>query len=834
MHENEPTEFRRRLQALQTAMQMHARYSLAKEWDSVESKDALMSLALTIRDRIVDLVLKSEARFSSARAKRLHYLSMEFLLGPCLRNNLHSLGVFEMCRAALDELGFDLEAICDSEGDPALGNGGLGRLAACFLDSLASLDMPGYGHGINYEYGLFRQEIRKGEQMERPDNWLAQPSPWQIPRPDRACIVPLYGQIVHAKDARGSYNPMWMDWSILVGLPYDMPIVGYGSRTANYLRLYSARASSDFDMAIFNDGDYIKAVNQKISAETVSKVLYPSDSVQSGQELRLIQEYFLVACAVRNIVADFRASGCGFEDLSRKVAIQLNDTHPALTVAELMRLLIDENDVPWERAWETTQAVCGYTNHTLAPEALEEWPVSLLERVIPRHLQIIYEINHRFLQTVSMRWPGEPQRQERMSLIREGAEKKVRMAHLAIVGSHSVNGVSALHSSLVKSHLVPDFHAFFPGRFNNKTNGVTPRRWILSANPGLAKLIDRVLGREWVTDLGKLRALEPYARDASFLAELRGVKRANKERLAKIVRKTAHVNVSPDSLFDVQAKRIHEYKRQLLNVLRVVHEYIRMVDDRVYPAVARTCIFAGKAAPGYWTAKQIIKLVNAVGDVVNNDSRTRDLLKVAFLPDYRVSLAEAVIPAADLSEQISTAGMEASGTGNMKFSMNGALTIGTLDGANVEIREEVGAENFYLFGLTTEEVLRRRRENSHRPWEFYHQDSGIRRVLDSFRDGRFSPRGSGEFDWVPRLLLDQGDHYLHLADFQSYVNVQDQVSRDYTDTATWARKALINVARMGKFSSDRTIQEYADGIWGISSLPTSEEVSENVEAEAFA
>ena len=689
---------------LRESIERHARYSLAQPWESLSPRQMFECVSLAARDLMVDRWLDTERRYREADAKRLCYLSIEYLPGRLLVNNLSNLGIYDLCRETLGRMGVSLEAVEDAERDAGLGNGGLGRLAACLLDSLATLNMPAYGYGINYEYGLFRQEIDDGYQREKPDNWLAFGTPWEIERPDEACLVPVYGRIEHGVDREGRYNPMWLDWRLLVGVPHDVLVVGYGGRTVNLLKLFSARPSHDFDMQIFNTGDYLKAVEQKIASETISKVLYPSDAVPPGQELRLLQEYFLVACAVRDLVARYQRDHQTFDAFAAKIAIHLNDTHPALAIAELMRVLIDERDLAWDTAWQTTRSTMGYTNHTLLPEALERWPVALLERVIPRHLQIIHEINRRFLADVASVWPGDEARARRVSLIDQGDPSQVRMAHLSIVGSHSVNGVSALHSRLIQKTLASDFFELWPERFNNKTNGVTPRRWLLQANPRLAGLITKAIGDAWITDLERVEALERYAADAAFRQEFAEVKRANKERLARLIARETSVSVDPESLFDVHVKRIHEYKRQLLNVMRIVHEYLCLIEDGTPPAVPRTYVFAGKAAPGYWAAKQIIKLIDSVGSIINNDPRARGQLKVVFVPDFRVSLAEVIIPGADLSEQISTAGSEASGTGNMKLAMNGALTIGTLDGANIEMLEAIGVENMFIFGLTADQI----------------------------------------------------------------------------------------------------------------------------------
>ncbi|HKP84729.1 MAG TPA: glycogen/starch/alpha-glucan phosphorylase [Blastocatellia bacterium] len=803
---------------MQEAILQHAKFMLAKRRDDLTMRDMFLATAMAVRDCLIDGMLETEERYQKADAKCLYYLSMEFLVGRSLGNNLINLNLFDACKEALSELGVDLEEVRASESDAALGNGGLGRLAACFLDSLATLGMPGFGYGINYEFGLFKQEIDNGYQKEKPDHWRAHGTPWLIERPDEACVIPVYGKVEPSGGEPCAGGPAWTEWKVMIGVPSDMPVVGYGGRTINFLRLYTAMSSEEFDMEIFNQGDYIKAVEKNIAAERISKVLYPSDSIEAGRELRLVQEYFLVACAVRDILRRYRKTRAGFDEFPSKVAIHMNDTHPALTVAELMRILVDENELEWDRAWEITQATLGFTNHTLMPEALEKWSVSLFERVLPRHLQIICEINSRFAEQVAARWPGDYERLRRMSIIEDGERKQVRMGNLAIVGSHSVNGVAALHSELVKTTLVPDFYQLWPERFNNKTNGVTQRRWLLKANPLLAGLITRSIGDGWITDLDGLRGLEGFIDDEGFRDEFRKIKRANKERLAVVIRDTTGVTVNPDSMFDVQVKRIHEYKRQLLNVLHVIHDYLTVVDDGQPLAVPRTYVFAGKAAPGYWAAKQMIKLINNVGWVINNDERVRDQMKVVFIPDYKVSLAERIIPGADLSEQISTAGKEASGTGNMKFAMNGALTIGTLDGANIEIREEVGRENIFIFGMTAEEIQALRDSRAYNPRDLYENDPRIRRVLDSLQSDMFSPgEEAGLFTWIFDSLVSK-DEYFHLADLLPYIETQAVVTRQFRNQGLWARKAILNVARIGKFSSDRTIREYAKDIWNLESV----------------
>jgi starch phosphorylase len=800
--------------SFQQQIEWHITYSLGKTLKEASAEDIFSAVSLALRVPIINALQATKER--RAGAKEVAYLSMEFLMGRALSSNLLNLGLVEVVKKSVAALGFDLGQIANVEEDAALGNGGLGRLAACFLESLSTLEIPATGYGILYEYGLFKQEIIDGEQRERPDQWKGTQSPWLIERRDEACLVPVYGRIVHEVDAKNEYNPMWMDWRILVGVPYDLPVVGFGGRNVNALRLFSAKASDNFDIKIFNNGDYLRAVEEKISSETVSKVLYPADHIAAGRELRLVQEYFLVACAIRDMVRRLQKEGLSFEDLPTRFAIQLNDTHPALSVAELMRVLVDEGGLPWERSWEITKACLAYTNHTLMAEALESWSVELVEKVLPRHLQIIYEINRRFLDEVSDRWPRDTERLRRMSII-DGSQH-IRMAHLAIVGSHSVNGVAAIHSELVKTRLVPDFYEMSPEKFNNKTNGVTPRRWILQANPLLSKFLTQTLGPKWITDLNALQGLEKLADDLEVQNEFMAIKRANKTRLAGIIYSTTGVIVSPDSLFDVQIKRIHEYKRQLLNVLHVLHLYYSITQDGLTLAQPRSFIFAGKAAPGYHQAKRIIHLINAVAKMVNEDRRVKDQLKVVFLPDYRVSLAEQIIPAADLSEQISTAGTEASGTGNMKLSMNGALTIGTLDGANIEIRDAVGPENIFIFGHTVEE-LDQLHTNGYSPLSVMNADNRVKRVVEALAGDTLCPSQPDAFRVLYERLTSEGDQYAHLADFSSYIKAQEEAADIFQDRRTWVRKTILNVARMGKFSSDNTIAQYAKEIWNVRANP---------------
>ncbi len=797
----------------------HLRYSIGVRRETATAYDLFKAFALAVRQDLLDGYYETEARNRAASAKRVYYLSMEFLIGRSLENNLIALGLYDVFVQAAQEWGVNLADVANAEPDAALGNGGLGRLAACFLDSIATLGIPGYGYGINYEYGLFRQQIRRGYQIEMPDHWGMEDSPWQVEISKDTLYIPVYGKVVDATDRDGNYNPMWMDWTVLMGVPFDMPVVGYGGKTVNYLRLYAAKASDEFDIKIFNQGDYIRAVEQKIESEKVSKVLYPSDAILSGRELRLLQEYFLVACSLRDIMERFRRSQDDIRLLPDKVAIQMNDTHPALTIAELMRMLVDERGLEWELAWQLTKSTCGYTNHTLLPEALEKWPVDLLERVLPRHLQIIYEINHRFLKEVDRRFPRDAGMMERMSIVEEWPQRQIRMANLAIVGSHSVNGVAALHSELIKSKLVPDFYQLYPERFNNKTNGVTQRRWLKAANPSLASLITSRIGDGWVTDLKELRSIEAYVNDDDFLAAFAEAKQQNKLRVTQVVKRDTGIVVDPMSMFGVLAKRIHEYKRQLLNVMYVIHQYFRIIEDGHQPASPRTFMLAGKAAPGYFIAKLIIRLINGVAEVVNKDPRTRDFIRVAFLPDYRVSFAEVIIPGANLSEQISTAGKEASGTGNMKFAMNGAITMGTLDGANIEILEEAGAENLYIFGLTVDQVNEHRLRGTYNPRTYLETHPELRRIVDAISGDLFCSGEHGIYQALVNTLVQGGDPYFHFADFNAYAAAQERAEQDFRDTRAWNRRALLNVARMGKFSSDRTIQQYARDIWKIPMTP---------------
>jgi glycogen phosphorylase len=794
----------------------HVEFTRGKNFDSAGAWDRYTALALTVRDGLAKSWVKTARRYYQRDVKRAYYLSAEYLLGRALGNNLINMGLWESTRESLRHLGVDLTNLIEMEPDAGLGNGGLGRLAACFLDSLATLDMPAVGYGIRYEFGIFSQEILRGYQVERADEWLKFGNPWEIIRPDRIVPVRFYGHVEQTRLPDGRMASQWVGGKTVLGVPWDTPIAGFGAKTVNTLRLWQARASAEFDFALFNDGDYERSVVEKNDSEVISKVLYPNDQNQAGKELRLKQEYFFVACSIADIMRRYLKAHTDFVSFPKKVAIQLNDTHPAIAIAELMRVLIDEKRVPWDEAWNITQQVFGYTNHTLLPEALEKWPVSLFERLLPRHLQIIYEVNTRFLRHVQIHWPFDEARLERMSLIEEGPEKQVRMAYLAVVGSHSVNGVAALHTQLLKKDVLSDFAEMYPERFNNKTNGVTPRRWLLGCNPRLAALITDAIGDGWAKDLDRLRGLERFAEDPSFLQRFQAAKHANKVDLANHLRDVMWTSLDPSAIFDVQIKRLHEYKRQLLNALHIVHLWTMARNNPEAIIHPRAFLFGAKAAPGYRTAKLIIRLITGIGEVVNSDA-ARTGLRVSFIPNYRVSLAERIIPAADVSEQISTAGMEASGTGNMKFAMNGALTIGTLDGANIEIRDLVGAENFFLFGQTAEEVMQTK-ARGYRGRQVYDTNPAVKEVLDLIASGFFSPEDRSLFKPLVDSLLND-DPYLVLADFDAYVKAQERVATTYVDQKVWNRAAVLNVARMGFFSSDRTIHEYAKDIWGIESIP---------------
>ena len=793
------------------------KFGLARDAESATSRDWWIATAKAVQSIIIERMIATQSVHHHNNVKRVYYLSLEFLMGRLFLNSMYSAGIFQEVHAALEKLGLDADELRKEEYDMALGNGGLGRLAACFLDSLATLDLPAVGYGIHYQYGLFKQEFRNGYQVELPDAWMQYGTPWEIVRPEYTMSIPIYGHVENIFDDLGNYVSKWVGWKNLLGVPYDIPIPGFGTHTVNFLRLWESRASEEFDFEAFNSGGYDQAVQQKTRSETVSKVLYPNDKTESGKELRLVQQYFFVACSLRDIIRRFRKSNPAWENFPDKVAVQLNDTHPAIAIVELMHLLHDEDKMPWDKAWDIVTRTFAYTNHTLLPEALEKWSVGLFQKVLPRHLQIIFEINKRFLETVEARWPGDVEKKRELSLIEEGGSQMVRMAHLAVVGSHSVNGVAALHTRLLKSELFPSFDALYPGKFNNKTNGITPRRWLLACNPRLSDLITSKIGSGWERDLDKLRGLEAFAGDPGFQAEFLAVKQANKADLADLILKECNVEVDPTALFDVQIKRLHEYKRQHLNLLHILALYRRILQNPEAVVTPRVFIFAAKAAPGYDLAKLIIKAINAVGAKINSDPRIDGKLKVVFLPNYRVSLAQRIVPAADLSEQISTAGKEASGTGNMKLALNGALTIGTLDGANVEILEEVGEENIFIFGNTVEEV-KELVTKGYNPGAFYNASEELRAVVDWVGSNYFTPEEAPGILQPLRDNLLYHDPFLCLADFESYSQAQEAVALAYRDKARWAQMAILNTARMGKFSSDRTISEYAREIWKLPSV----------------
>ncbi len=812
-----PSEQRLDERSIRRGIANHLHYTVGKNPEDLSERDWFMGIAHTIRDRLTERWMRTTQRYQQRDAKRVYYLSLEFLIGRSLTNSILNLDIAEPCRSLLHEFEASEEAVIDMEPEAALGNGGLGRLAACFLDSLATLSLPGEGYGIRYEYGMFHQHIHNGWQREQPDNWLRYGNPWEFPRPEILYPVEFGGHVVEYQHESGHSAFQWTDTEHVMAMAYDMPIPGYNTETVNNLRLWSAKSSRDFDLEFFNAGDYIKAVEHKNVSETLSKVLYPSDSTFSGRELRLKQEYFFISASLQDIIHKHLQHYRTIDNLPDKVAIQLNDTHPALAIPELMRILLDRFHLRWQTAWSITVRTFSYTNHTLLPEALEVWPVSLFETLLPRHLQIIYEINHRFLRDVSHRYPGDVDRMRRMSIIGEEGGKHVRMGNLAFVGSHKVNGVAALHTQLMRETTFADFEQFFPHRIVNKTNGITPRRWLNEANPELTDLICQNIGRTWLSDLDQLKKLIPLAEDKTFQANFRQVKQNNKLRLAEFIKQRLDIDINPNSLFDVQIKRIHEYKRQLLNVLHVITFYRCLRENPDCDFVPRTFIFGGKAAPGYAQAKLIIKLINDVADVVNHDPRIGDRLKVVFIPNYDVSTALKIIPAADLSEQISTAGTEASGTGNMKLALNGALTIGTLDGANVEIRDEVGAENIFIFGMNAQEV-ESLKANSYNPWHWYESNGELKQVLDMISSGYFSPEEPDRFRPIVDALTHGGDRYCLLADYADYVACQQQVDALYRQPEEWIRRAILNTANMGKFSSDRTIREYAREIWDIDAV----------------
>jgi starch phosphorylase len=792
-------------------------YVLGRFPATATANDKYLALAYSVRDRLLDRWVKTSETYYRKRVRTACYLSAEFLLGPHLGNNLLNLGAFDTAMQAMEELGLDFEQLLDQEEEPGLGNGGLGRLAACYLDSLATLEIPSIGYGIRYEFGIFDQQIRDGWQVEMADKWLRRGNPWEIPRPEIAMNVGFGGHTEQHTDENGRCRVRWIPARLVKGIAHDTPILGYRVNTANLLRLWSAEAVNSFDFESFDTGDYYGAVEEKVASETISKVLYPNDTALRGKQLRLEQQYFLVSCALQDMIRIHLQAAADPSRFHDKYAVQLNDTHPALAVAELIRILVDDHGMDWEPAWDVTRQTMAYTNHTLLPEALEKWSLGLFGSVLPRHLEIVYEINRRVLDEVRLRHPGDLDRVRRLSLIDETGDRSVRMAHLACVGSHAINGVAALHSELLRRDVLRDFSELWPEKFLNVTNGVTPRRFVMLTNPGLAKLVTDAIGDGWTRDLEQLRALEPMADEATFRNEWRRVKRLNKEALAAEIRAKTGVTPDPASLFDIQVKRFHEYKRQHLNVLHVITLYHRLKRDSGCGAPPRTVVFAGKAAPGYMMAKRIIKLIHCVADTVNNDPEIGGLFRVVFVPDYNVKHSQRIFPGADLSEQISMAGKEASGTGNMKFAMNGALTIGTLDGANIEIREAVGAEHFFSFGMTVEDVQRRQAQG-YRPYDHYQADEELRTVVDAIGNGAFS---NGDRELFKPLVDDLlgPDPYMLLADYRSYVDCQERVGEAWRDPERWTRSSILNVARMGRFSSDRSIREYCRSIWHIKPVP---------------
>jgi starch phosphorylase len=783
--------------------------------------DYYTALAYSVRNELLKQRIHTAKTYSQQKAKVVYYLSAEFLMGRHLGNGLINLGLYETMRHALADCGLDLDELLEREAEPGLGNGGLGRLAACFMDSLTTLNIPAVGYGIRYEFGIFTQAIRNGYQVEIPDKWLTFGNPWEIARPDYRVGVKFGGYTQVYKDIDSDYRVRWVPEQVVMGIPHDVPVPGYGTENINILRLWKAEASESFDLTAFNAGDYFGAVVDKMVSENITKVLYPNDETYQGKELRLQQQYFFVACSLQDIIRLHLRDHDSLESLPEFAAIQLNDTHPAIGVAELMRLLVDDYHFDWTKAWQITQKCFGYTNHTLLPEALEKWSVELFGNLLPRHLELIYEINHRFLEQVKLRYPNDEARLSRLSLIAEAPEKQVRMANLACVGSHAVNGVAALHTELLKQEVLHDFYDLWPQKFKSLTNGITPRRWLLQCNPRLSQLISETIGDSWITHLEDLKQLEDHLDNPTFCQAWRSIKQANKWDLANHIKDRTGLDVNPDSMFDVQIKRIHEYKRQLMNILHVITLYNRILQNPHDTVVPRTVIFGGKAAPGYVTAKLVIKLITAVADVVNSDPVVDGRLKVVFLPNYNVSEAQRLFPASDLSEQISTAGKEASGTGNMKFALNGALTIGTLDGANVEIREAVGADNFFLFGLTAEQVAACKAVG-HNPWFYYDTNPELKRVLDMIASGLFSPSDPDMFlPLLDALLVD--DPFMVMADYAAYVQCQEHVSRTYEDQDRWTRMSILNAARIGRFSADRTISEYAQQIWHVEPVPVAQD-----------
>ncbi|MEW8220802.1 MAG: glycogen/starch/alpha-glucan phosphorylase [Candidatus Thiodiazotropha taylori] len=800
--------------AIQRSVSNHLVYTIGKDPFTATDHDWMMAFSHVVRDRLIERWMETQRSYYKHDAKRVYYLSMEFLIGRSLINSLLNMDIYDACGKALHKLGIELERLRSLEHDAALGNGGLGRLAACFLDSMASLNIPGYGYGIRFEYGMFRQQIENGNQVELPENWLVHDNPWEFPRPEVSYRIRYGGRVMEYQDSSGRRHFDWIDGDIVIAQAYDTPIPGYQNDTVNNLRLWSAKAHEAFDLNQFNQGEYTEAVVGKTLSENISKVLYPNDSSTMNKLLRLKQQYFFVSASLKDILRRFFTDHDDLYELPEKVAIQLNDTHPAIAIPEMMRLLMDKHQLEWQPAWEITTRVFSYTNHTLLPEALETWPVKTFEALLPRHLQLILEINRRFLLMLGHRHPGDMDILRRLSIIDEGGERRIRMAHLAIIGSHKVNGVSALHSELLRNATFKEFDQFFPGKIINITNGITPRRWLYLSNRRLTSLISEAIGPKWVKDLSKIQQLEAFADDSGFQEKFAAIKLANKKHISQLINYFLDKEVDPHTLFDVQVKRIHEYKRQLLNLFRAIELYNRLVDDPGSDCVPRTILFGGKAAPGYSMAKLIIRLINDVADVIDNDPAVSDRLKIIFIPNYDVTTATDIIPAAELSQQISTAGMEASGTGNMKLALNGALTMGTMDGANVEMREQLGDENIFIFGLQTDDIARLNQQG-YQPRQYYETNPSLRRIIDMIANGFFSPEEPSRYRMITDSLLNV-DHFKVLADFDAYMGTSDRADGIYQQPDVWNRMAILNTARMGYFSSDRTISEYAAKIWQVS------------------
>lgn len=794
----------------------HLHGTLGTDVNKASPKAWWRATCAAVNEQVYDGLRNTQRTHYEKNTRALHYFSLEYLMGRLFSNNLHNLGLYEPARLALAELGLDITDLEDQEEDMALGNGGLGRLAACFIDSLATLNYPAIGYGIHYEHGLFQQSFQDGRQIERPDSWREYGNPWEICRPESVQEVSVYGYVETVYDLQGKMKKVWHPGRIIKGVPWDIPVVGYNGSSVNVLRLWESRASDFFNWDVFNSGGYIDASRENIEAETISKVLYPNDETDAGKELRLIQQYFFVSCSLKDIIRRYKRNhGDDWSSFVKQVVIQLNDTHPAVSIPELMRILVDRAEMQWDQAWNICQQVFAYTNHTLLPEALEKWPVRLFEKVLPRHLEIIYEINRRFLvEQVDVLWPGDNEKKRKLSIIEECHDPMVRMGHLSVVGSFRVNGVAEIHSKLVQSDLFPEMVALWPDKFTNVTNGVTPRRWLKACNPKLAGLLDNYIGTDWPTDLKQLSKLAEFADDVAVQDEFMAIKQQNKTELAKAVKKLTHIDIDPHAIFDIQIKRLHEYKRQHLNLLHILALYRRILQQPDYDMVPRVFLFGAKAAPGYKLAKEIIYAINKVAEKINHDKRVKNRLKVVFMPNYRVTLAEMMIPAADVSEQISTAGKEASGTGNMKLALNGAITVGTLDGANIEIAEEVGEDNIAIFGLTVDEV-KALHTDGYNSMDYYYNNGEIKAILDWLETDYFTPGKPGELAAIKRSLLEGGDPYLVLADFDSYLKAHAKIDLWYRDKSLWAKKAMLNTASVGKFTSDRSIEDYVSRIWHL-------------------